>query len=322
MSTLMGMILEFFQSPMWVDTIKDFVLANCFIFTGEEEFSLEHQKCHQQFCQIIENTLNIYLLDVIGISFDDFQEACLKTAKNKMSVGARVLAILKQATDFKYFAAKMYAYNLMLDREAASSFVLEGSSSDAFFVTSGAALEEQNHVDALIQIASAEVKEVEEKLDLPVSSPILEDNVVIESVEAPKPEPVLPPKKEKPAPLAPLNLDEPKPEQKEAPKMLPPSITSLPPTITEEQRQAMRLKIMKEKEALAKTISEEEIQKRKEMFQKRREALTQKKREECKDNIELDLKKHERPAPVPQEDPNAALLRALASRVKEVIHDE
>ena len=107
---------EFFTSPMWQDTIKDFVLANCNIFTGEEEYSLEHLNCHKKFCKVIEDTLNIYLLDVIGINFDIFQQACLEACVHPNSIASNVIHILKQSTDFRYFAAKMYAYNVRLYR--------------------------------------------------------------------------------------------------------------------------------------------------------------------------------------------------------------
>ena len=84
---------------MWHDTIKDFVLADCGIFTGEEEFEIAHHQCHQQFCEIIEDTLNIYLLDIIGIQFEAFQDACLATCqqdRDRDTIAHEVVTILKQ----------------------------------------------------------------------------------------------------------------------------------------------------------------------------------------------------------------------------------
>jgi hypothetical protein len=116
---------EFFASPMWHDTIKDFVLAKCNIFTGEEEFTVHHLNCHKEFCKVVEDTLSIFVLDVIGVPFSAFNDACLEAYRDPSNVDCmarNVIGILKQATDFRYFASKMYAYNVILDREAASSF--------------------------------------------------------------------------------------------------------------------------------------------------------------------------------------------------------
>ena len=305
---IMDIVLEFFSSPMWVDTIKDFVLANCFIFTGEEEFSLEHYKCHQQFCKIIEDTLNIYLLDCIGVSFEQFQEACIQSAKKANSVGAKVLSVLKQATDFRYFAAKMYAYNLMLDREAATSFVVQGPEPNAFFVT--AAEQEAQQTDQMIQLATADMNKVEAELGLPPSAPDFNDIDPIQ--EAPKPKDPEPEHPEKPS--------EPEPASSPIPNISTPISTI--PQISDAEREAIKLKIQREKEAMAKAVSDEEMQKRKEAFQKRKEALAAQKRTQCKENIELHLKKREKPVEVQEEDPDEALRRALAKRVKTMISEE
>jgi hypothetical protein len=79
---------EFFTSPMWVDTIKDFVLANCFIFVGEKEFSHAHQQWHRRFCQVIEDTLRVSLLDIIRIPFTVFHGASLAAARAAREVAA------------------------------------------------------------------------------------------------------------------------------------------------------------------------------------------------------------------------------------------
>lgn len=305
----MDIVLQFFDSPMWLDTIKDFVLANCFIFTGEEEFSHEHNQCHQRFCHIIEDTLNIYLLDIIGISFEAFQDACIESAKKPNSVGAKVLSILKQATDFRYFAAKMYAYNLMLDREAAATFVLSGPGPDAFFVTSGAAEQEVKRTDEMVQLATADLNKVEEELGLPPSIPVFEE-------PTPEKEPVKEEKKEEVPPAKPAQ----EPTAEEKMKSIVTPLTVMP-KISDAEREAMKLKIQREKEALAKTVTEEEMKKRKEAFQKRKEQLVAQKRTVCKDNLELNIKKHEKPVPVPEEDRDEALRRALAKRVKTMINE-
>lgn len=139
--SVLDLVQCFFACPLWDDTIKDFILENCYSFTGEEEFSLAHQKCHQEFCVVVENTLTIYLLDIIGISFDEFQSICMDACArgDSEAIAHQVIAILKQATDFNYFAAKMYAYNVMLDTAVAGSFNANDGDG-AFFVTEGVAL--------------------------------------------------------------------------------------------------------------------------------------------------------------------------------------
>ena len=302
---------EFFTSPMWHDTIKDFVLANCGIFTGEEEFEIAHQLCHREFCQIIENTLNIYLLDIIGIPFDAFQDACLAACKDsgRDSIANSVISILKQATDFRYFAAKMYAYNVMLDREAASSFLLDGDRPDAFFVTEGVALQEVELANQETVVATANLNQVEKELGLPESTPsALEANVL--------PDKPLPPKRQKPEPLPPM-------EKSEPPKEVPQPALSMTevPKISPEERERMKRQLQQEREKLNATVDPAEVAKRKEAFEKRKQELVSQRREQCREDIELNLKKHEKPVVAQEEDPLDALRRALRGRVKEMIDE-
>lgn len=323
---------EFFESPLWNDTIKDFVLANCYIFIGEEEFSLEHLQCHKRFCEIIENTLNIYLLDIIGVSFDDFADACIQGAKKPNSIARKVLSVLKQATDFKYFAAKMYAYNVMLDREAAATFLLEGDTDDAFFVTT------DSHTEQEAALATEHLHQVEKELGLPPTQ------INLEITPPPPPPPVEPPKpeikkveEEKPVPTPiqeqPEETQKPlpppkkkvlldplaaKPEEEAPPPVNARSILQSMPKMSEQEKNAMRRKIQQEKQNMAKTIDPEELQRRKEAFQKRKEELIATKRAKCQDDIELNLKKHEKPVPVQEEDPLEAIRRALTGRVKQL----
>ena len=88
-----------------------------------------------------------------------------------------------------------------------------------------------------------------------------------------------------------------------------------------EERERMKRQVMKERDRLNQTIGEEELQKRKEVFQKRKEELVQQKRNVCKEEIVLDLKKHEKQTVAPVEDPTEALRRALSQRVKTIINE-
>lgn len=298
---------EFFTAPLWIDTIKDFVLANCYIFTGEEEFCLEHFNCHKQFCKIIENTLNIYLLDILGITFEDFEKACLDAASLPNSIAANVIGILKQATDFKYFAAKMYAYNLMLDQQVHFSFKVEGNANDesAFFITEGANIENEYIV------AASNLHDVEKQLGVPPSNPA----EIIEPVVKSEPTPSA----KKPVTLPPIEAKPQKPAQPiPEPKVM--GSTQIP-NISEAERAAMKKKIEQERKKMATTIDAEELQRRKDAFQKRKQQLVDQKRTECKEQIDLDLQKHERPVPAQEEDPLEAIRRALAGRVKTMIDE-
>ena len=299
---------EFFTSPMWNDTIKDFVLANCGIFTGEEEYEIAHQICHREFCQIIENTLNIYLLDIIGIPFDVFQDACLAACKESDhdSIAYSVISILKQATDFRYFAAKMYAYNVMLDREAASTFLLDGQH-DTFFVTEGALADQETVV------ATANLNEVEKELGLPESTPVALEAAV--ASETP-----LPPKREKPGLLPPMEPT-PKPEPEPEPEPKPQPLMTEVPKVTPEERERMKRQLQQEREKMNANVDPAEIAKRKEAFEKRKQELVSQRREQCREDIELNLKKREKPVAVAEEDPLDALRRALHGRVKTMIDE-
>ena len=302
-------ILEFFESPMWTDTIKDFILANCFVFTGEEEFSHEHNKIHQEFCKVIEDTLNIYLLEVMGISLDVFQKICTDTAQDKDSVGAKILAILKQVTDFRYFAAKMYAYNLMLDREAISSFTSQSSSKDSFFDISGATQKEIDHVNTLIQIQTDNVHRVERELGIAETHSLSIDERPIETME-------------KPSEISSLKMESvheaslPTPKEPAAPKKESPVKEQ---KILQEEKDAALKKIKMEREKELQNVAKEDIQKRKEIIQKRKEELVEAKRQQCQSNIEINIKKHEAPVIEKEDDPEELLRQALVSRVRNII---
>ncbi|KAH0794210.1 cilia- and flagella-associated protein [Histomonas meleagridis] len=292
MSSVLEAVEAFFYSPMWVDTIKDFVLANCFIFTGEEEFSLEHLKCHKKFCEIIENTLKIYLLDIIGVSFEDFQKACFESYGKKDSIASIVIGVLKQATDFQYFAAKMYAYNLALDSEAAASFLIRGDDENAFFVTESTAVEEARLADQEAQLATSRLNKFENDLGIPESK--ISDELTVDS-----------------------NGGE-QTQNQVNPAQEPPKT----PKISDEERAVMKKRIQAEREKINKSIDPKEAEKRKEAFQKRKQELAEQKRAKCREQIDLNLKKHEKPVVQPEEDPIEAIKRALAGRIKTIIEED
>jgi len=316
---ILDIIYEFFTSPMWNDTIKDFIIANCYIFTGDDEFSHEHQKCHVEFCTIIENTLNIYLFELLGIDFDVFEKACVAASKYPDSIGSKVLSVLKQATDFRYFAAKMYAYNVMLDREVSYRIQVHGDDSKAFFT-------ECETMDTAAQIATAELNKVEAELGLPPTVPVIDYEVtrsvsipesksdkVIEVVSAPKvkaEEPMVVPKVEP-------KIEQVKPVQEEEKPVIP-SLKNL--NISDSEREQLKLKLKREK--MSQTVDEEEIKRRKEMFQKRKEQLTNEKREILQEKIQFDIKKKPAKIIVKEEDTSDALVKALAKRVKTIIQTE
>jgi hypothetical protein len=94
-----------------------------------------------------------------------------------------------------------------------------------------------------------------------------------------------------------------------------------PVQLSEADRAAMRRKIDQERAALNSTIDPAEIERRRAIFQKRKEELASQRREQCREQIDLELSKHEQP--VPQADENAldALRRALAGRVRAIIEE-
>jgi hypothetical protein len=331
---------EFFTSPMWKHTIKDFVLANCFIFTGEDDFLHAHFQCHKKFCSVIENTLNIYLLDIIGIHFATFHEACLHAAANAPpgSIAREVIGILKQATDFRYFAAKMYAYNVMLDREAASSFLLQGETSRAFFVTDPVARQEVEIAQQASVIATSQVNALEQELGLPPSSlESLEAVITVgKGTELPsQPDPA--PPKPADAPKPPAEPPKPAPELPKSPAesakpAAPPPAPAKPPklqaaatggrVISDQEVAAMRRKIQQERAAMGASIDPAEIERRRGAFLQVKDQIVAQRRRECREEIDLGLRRRERPEVQPEEDPMEALRRALAGRVRTMIDDE
>ncbi|OHT05327.1 hypothetical protein TRFO_26960 [Tritrichomonas foetus] len=224
----------------------------------------------------------------------------------------------------------------MLDREAAASFLIEGEDPAAFFVTEGAAQQEVQIQEQAAQVATSQLNQVESELGLiptkpeelleptvPESEPTPEPTPEPEPEPEPTPEPEqkpLPAKKE-PVVLAPMEPAPEKKEEEEAPKPKPLASTDVP-KITEAQRAEMKRKILKERETMNKTLDAAEIAKRKEAFEKRRQQIVDQKRTECKEQIDLNLQKHEKPQIVPEEDPMAAIRKALAGRVKTMIDED
>jgi hypothetical protein len=172
----------------------------------------------------------------------------------------------------------MHAYNVMLDWEAATTFLLQGSKSPAFFVTEKPAQDEFKIAEAQAALATAKLDQVQKELRLPPSTPAkieadLEPELPI--IEQPVSEPPQPPPvAEEPKPLAAIE----------------------PPAISEAESEAMRNGSAK----LSATVDPEEIERRKAIFQKRKEELAAQHRAQCREQIDLNLQKHEHPVPEPQ----------------------
>jgi hypothetical protein len=300
------------------------VIAHCFIFTSNSEFDAAHLECHREFCQIIEDTLNIYLLDVIGIQFTQFHEACEAAAEQSAgrdTIAGQVLAVLKQVTDFRYFAAKMHAYNVVLDREAASAFAGHIQGPAAYFVSDEVLQEEQideplktssgtqcEYVPKPVQVA-AEVKKppakpVKVKPQLCSACTQTDEEVeeVVPTPEAPLPAPqevVTVPEVKVPPPVVKQEVEAP-PKL----KLLTPSATQhivIPPQVKAAVQAATKAEPTP---SLAQTAKPAEPKKRL-----------------SSENIDLNLSKHERPKAAAPEDPMLALRRALAGRVRNIIDE-
>jgi hypothetical protein len=229
-----------------------------------------------------------------------------------------VITVLKQATDFRYFAAKMYAYNVMLDREAACSFLLHGEDPSAFFVTEAVAEDEVKLTDQQAILATAQLNEVEASLGLPPSTP----NQIAQETALPEPpvnpEPKLPAPKPRAAPLEPLAPAPSKPDPLPVPK---PVAMTHEVQISAEQRAELQRKIQADRQQLNASIDAAEIARRKAAFEKRKQDLVAARRTQCREEIDLNLARHETPEVEPEEDPMAALRRALAGRVRTIIDE-
>jgi hypothetical protein len=291
---------EFFSCPIWTETIKDFVLANCYMFFGEGEYGHEHMECHKNFCELIEHILTEYLLNIIGVTFDDFQKAVLDAYKtaDRDSVAAAVISILKQATDFTYFARRMYIYNCLLEKEVAHSVRTTGSATDshAFFTLSDDLL---NTIDDRVATAQEMLNGAEQELGIPATEILalmeflaieeLLDGIVVEEEE--ESETAAQPDQPQPRSGQPVDA-----QSKTQPPSKTPAKAEAPPPAMDPN----------------------------EAVQKRRAELIEKGRSHCQQEIDTHLKARERPAVVKADAPDAvdALRQALASRVKEMMDDK
>jgi hypothetical protein len=239
-----------------------------------------------------------------------------------------VLAVLKQVTDFRYFAAKMHAYNVVLDREAASAFAPHRQGSATFFVSDEVLRDQEvaappakktssstqcEHFVARPNLVATEVKKpevtpVQAAPELQSACTQTDDiELIPEPVEPEEEEPPAPvvPVVEAPAPVAPVVEAPPRPVLKLAPvrqlsstqviEIAPEVKVQVPPPAKPEPARP----------ALAQTAK----------------PVEPKKRPPSRENIDLNLTKHERAKPVAPEDPMLALRRALAGRVKNIIDD-
>ena len=112
---ILDIALEYFESNLWKNTITNFMMDNCSNFIGEEEFSHEHQNCHKKFCELIENNITNNFLNIIGITFEDFQQSIEESFLDEYSdhsLAAQILSILELMDDFLYFTLKMNETNI------------------------------------------------------------------------------------------------------------------------------------------------------------------------------------------------------------------
>ncbi len=52
---------EFLQSPLWKNSIINFVEEKCVVFEDEEENRLEYTEIHGQFKRLVESKIEAYI---------------------------------------------------------------------------------------------------------------------------------------------------------------------------------------------------------------------------------------------------------------------
>jgi len=60
-NTVIKTLVDFLQSPFWINPIQSYIDENCLFFGGEEENALELTNIHGKFKYFIENLLEFYL---------------------------------------------------------------------------------------------------------------------------------------------------------------------------------------------------------------------------------------------------------------------
>ena len=63
-------LIDFLQSPFWINPIQSFIDENCLVFGGEDENCLEHTSVHEKFRELIENLLE-FLVGEMNLSHED-----------------------------------------------------------------------------------------------------------------------------------------------------------------------------------------------------------------------------------------------------------
>lgn len=288
---ILEQVSYFFCSPLWNDSIKDFILTNCPTFTGEDEFEHSHQKSHKDFCEMIENILTIYLLDGIGVTFEQFEAELLQHYTIPDSLAAHIFSVFAQATDFRYFASRMYYYNLMLDQQVMWNFSQD--SPGGFFVTDGAYKEEMAAIQVKAAKASETISQIEKTLNVetPFDASIsFQPPIIVSSSEiSDQPE-----------------IEQPKAEQPKAEQ---------PQTDQSETGQLNSIQPKSSQEIFAQPQDIDEAKK------KVKDDIIHREKQKLRQEIDLNLSQRPKVEASADEDPFAAMRRALKTRVKVLIDE-
>ncbi|KAL9645657.1 hypothetical protein ABK040_003390 [Willaertia magna] len=108
-------LVQFLQSPLWLNPIQGFIDENCLVFDGEEEHKLEHTVIHENFRKLIEQLLDFHLKEM-EISHEQFIKCCMESKNNEV-LGLALSHILAM-DDFLSFKKMMGKRNLQIEFEA------------------------------------------------------------------------------------------------------------------------------------------------------------------------------------------------------------
>ncbi|CAG9460702.1 unnamed protein product [Pedinophyceae sp. YPF-701] len=106
-------IIEFLQSPCYINPLMTFVDEKCVVFQDEEENALEYTQLHQEFKDVVDGLLTTFLED-LGVSLEQFAQT-VSTSGDKLS--RTVVGCLLAADDFLQFKSLMVHRNLHLQRQ-------------------------------------------------------------------------------------------------------------------------------------------------------------------------------------------------------------
>ena len=109
-------VMHFFNSSQWDTPVMNFIDEKCVSFEQEEENKFEYTLIHEEFRQLVDDTLSAFL-HRLGVTEKAFFEAC-QQAQSSRSINQGVILQLQAMDDFLTFKKLMVKRNVSLQLES------------------------------------------------------------------------------------------------------------------------------------------------------------------------------------------------------------